>query len=186
MRSWVWIAVLAMVAARAAGMVSVGGVRFPASATVAGEHLLLNGAGMREFLFFDVYAGALYLPRRAATARAALTQQGAYRLVMVLRRDISHARFANAWLEDLRRNSGVAYARFVGEAERFTSFFPDARSGDRIDIDYVPGRGVRVVRNGRLIGTVHGHGFHRALLRVYLGPHPPSERLKRALLGASP
>jgi long-chain acyl-CoA synthetase len=40
-----------------------------------------------------------------------------------------------------------------------------------------------VALNGQEKGTISGDDFGKALLRVWLGDHPPSEDLKAGLLG---
>lgn len=51
-------------------------------------------------------------------------------------------------------------------------------------IDYVPGSGVTVRYDGVVKGTIGGRAFAKALLRVYVGPHPPTDALKAGMLGA--
>ncbi len=52
--------------------------RLPAETT-----LVLNGAGIRSKFIFDIYVGALYLPRLARTAQAVLAMPGPKRVVDV-------------------------------------------------------------------------------------------------------
>ncbi|MDQ3582112.1 MAG: chalcone isomerase family protein, partial [Pseudomonadota bacterium] len=47
-----------------AGAVEIEGVKLADTATVAGRDLVLNGAGLRKRLLFDVYVASLYLPAK--------------------------------------------------------------------------------------------------------------------------
>ncbi|WP_419582428.1 chalcone isomerase family protein, partial [Thiolapillus sp.] len=44
------------------------GVDLPEQVPVEGRNLVLNGAGIREKFFFDIYVAALYLPARMSDA----------------------------------------------------------------------------------------------------------------------
>ena len=49
--------------------------------------------------------------------------------------------------------------------------------------DYLPGTGTQISLNGRLLGTIAGVDFNRALLRIWLGNVPVQADLKKAMLG---
>jgi len=55
-----------------AGAVEIEGVKLSDTATVAGRDLVLNGAGLRKRLLFDVYVASLYLPEKVSAAAAVL------------------------------------------------------------------------------------------------------------------
>lgn len=173
-----------LTAVGAVAATSVAGVQFPDSVTVGGQSLVLNGAGLREKLWVDVYAGALYLPRKATTADAVLAEKGPTRITMHLLHDISHGQFADAWEHDFRaNNSDKVYQAVKERLDRFNSLFTDSKDGQQIVIDYVPATGTSVTVDGNLRGTVGGEDFHTALLRVFVGDQPPTDALKQALLG---
>jgi hypothetical protein len=48
--------------------------------TSSGETLLLNGIGLREKLWVDVYVGALYLPARSSDVAEILSRPGPWRV----------------------------------------------------------------------------------------------------------
>ena len=47
----------------------VGGVKLADKATVGGQELVLNGAGIRTRAIFKVYVGSLYVPAKAGGSR---------------------------------------------------------------------------------------------------------------------
>ena len=57
------------------------------------------------------------------------------------------------------------------------------RVGDVIELTVVPGEGTVAVYNGEEKGVIEGDDFGVALLRVWLGNHPPTEDLKAGMLG---
>ncbi len=66
---------------------------------------------------------------------------------------------------------------------KFADLFGDMKVGDVIELTMVPGTGTVVVFNGKEIGAIDGVDFSVALLKVWLGDHPPSEELKAGMLG---
>jgi hypothetical protein len=50
-------------------------------------------------------------------------------------------------------------------------------------LDYLPGIGTRVSLGTRILGSIPGERFNRALLKIWLGDTPTQVSLKRALLG---
>jgi hypothetical protein len=101
----------ALTATTIADAAQVAGVSVPDSATVAGTKLMLNGAGLRKKAFFEVYVGVLYLPSKAASAEAALGQNGPNRVAMHFLRDVDRESLVDAWSEGFARNSQMLCTR---------------------------------------------------------------------------
>ena len=60
----------------------------------------------------------------------------------------------------------------------------EAKTGMRLDLDWLPGNGLRLSVAGQVRGKlIEGEDFYRALLRVWLGEKPVQADLKQALLG---
>jgi len=60
----------------------------------------------------------------------------------------------------------------------------EARKGDAIHFEFVPGTGTRVLVNGQPRGAViPGDDFYTAVLRIWLGDKPVDKDLKVGLLG---
>ena len=181
-----------LLAARVAFALEIAGVEFPSSLEAApgGTALVLNGAGIRNAFFLDVYAVGLYLPRRTPSAAEAIDGTGARRVAIRLLRDVSARRFSDALESGLRGNHSEAQmeqlAPRIQQLRDIMSELGVARAGMRIDLDMLPGIGTVVTIDGRPRGApIPGEDFYRALLKNWLGERPVSAELKRALLGAS-
>ncbi|MFO1226991.1 chalcone isomerase family protein, partial [Roseateles sp.] len=74
MRRLLLLALLAASLGVSAETVEVGKVKFPTQVDVAGQRLVLSGAGIRTKAIFKVYAAALYLKAPATTTEAVLSQ----------------------------------------------------------------------------------------------------------------
>ena len=163
---------------------TVGGVDVPDTASVANTPLVLNGAGVRSKFFIKIYAGGLYLAAKSSDPAAILAGSGPDRILMHMIYDgVSHDQFADAWHDDFKGNDPDDYVKLHDQIEQFISWFGDSKKDDVITMDYVPGTGTELSWNGTLKGTIPGEEFHKALLNVFLGPNPPTNSLKKGMLG---
>jgi hypothetical protein len=175
-------------AAALAQAVSVEGVRFEPTATVSGEALVLNGAGLRTRAFFKVYAAGLYVPQKSGDAATLLAQTGARRVSIGMLRDVDASTFANSLLEGLKSNqTEQQLATVKAQSEQMQATLKtigEARKGDLIQLDWIPDSGTHIIVNGQLRGEpIAGAAFFSSLLRIWLGDRPADSSLKKALLG---
>ncbi len=165
----------------------VEGVQIAEQATLAdGTTLVLNGAGVRVKFFFDIYIGALYLPAKMDDAQAIMAEPRPNRVLMhFVYGKVDAESLREAWTEGFESNHTAAQLPALrARIERFNALFTDAVEGDEFTLDFTPGAGTRVTRNGKLLGTIEGDDFNRALLAIWLGERPADRRLKKAMLGA--
>jgi len=166
----------------------VEGVELPDTVQLGASRLRLNGAGVREKFFFDIYVAGLYLKRPQHDAAHILAQDGPWRMVMhFLYRKVGKNKLDEGWEEGFRANLKSAERKRLRPAiDRFKAFFPDLRRDDEVWLDHLPGKGVTVTLNGQILGRVEGEGFAVALLRIWLGEEPVTRSLKEALLRGLP
>jgi hypothetical protein len=180
------LAVLLLLAAgRPAAARVIAGVDVPPTATLGSEEVVLNGAGIRVKLFMKIYVGALYLKARQTSVDAVLSDPGAKRIVMnFLYKKVSTKKLVDGWNKGFTNNStGAEVKALQDRITLFNAMFDTVYRGDVIRLDYLPGTGTQVWINDTLKGTVAGEDFSRALLKIWLGPKPPDEDLKDAMLG---
>ena len=188
LRACAWVAAL-LVGGAAARALEVEGVEFPAKLEIApGTSLVLSGAGLRTRYMFDVYAIGLYLPARAASAEAAISAPGRKRVVIQMLRSVEAPEFVEALHTSLRANHDEAAMQKLQPsiAQLQAAVGPGTiEKGTRIVMDFVPGTGTQVSFDGKPRGApIPDEAFFPALMRNWLGAHPVSEDLKRALLSA--
>ena len=163
----------------------VGGVQIADKATVGGQELVLNGAGLRTRAIFKVYVGSLYLPAKAGTLDAVLAK-GPRRIQMNLLRTLSADQLADALSDGLKENNTAGELDAVkAQTEQLTAImksFGEAKEGDVVTLDFVDGA-TRVGFNGAAKGSISGEPFNRALSKVWLGDKPVQADLKKAMLG---
>lgn len=164
----------------------VAGVRIEDQARAGATDLVLNGAGIRIKVFFKVYVGALYVPKKTTNAAAVIDAKEPRRVVLHLLRDLDADSLFGALLDGLKKNHGdaemAALKPDIDQFERIMRGIGNAKTGDVIGIDFTPS-GVAISHNGQSRGSVAGENFGRALLKVWLGEKPADADLKRAMLG---
>lgn len=149
------------------------------------EQLLLNGAGLRTKMFIKVYAGGLYLRKKDTDAQKIINadEPMAIRLHFVYD-GVSHEKLIDAWNEGFAKATGGIPAPLKESIDKFNSFFTEeARKGNIYDIAYTPGEGVSVFIKGKLMGTIRGLDFKKALFAIWLGDKPADNSLKQGMLG---
>ena len=149
--------------------------------------LLLNGAGLREKLYIDVYVGALYLPAKTTDARAILGGDGPGSVLMhILYKEISKQKMTDGWIDGLDANLSTDELQAIQpRLDAFNKLFTTTHKGDVLSITYTPGKGTEVHVNGEWRGAVEGNDFFRALLKIWLGPNPVDKSLKQDMLGSN-
>ncbi|MHB1544589.1 MAG: chalcone isomerase family protein [Gammaproteobacteria bacterium] len=185
LRSGLILAAFMMVLAPEGQARRVDSVTVPNQLTVKHARLVLNGAGVRYYaIFFSVYVGALYLEHPTHQMAVALRESGPSRVAMYFLRGVSASQLRSAWRTGFRRNnSKVTRKQLAPEIQSFIKLWHPLKDHAQVFLDYLPKQGTRVSINGHLAGTFPGWAFHEALLRIWLGPHPPTHALKRRMLG---
>jgi len=149
--------------------------------------LILNGVGVRNLLFLEIYQVALYLPRKLNDPLDILDQDMPRRLRITLLRDVSaqqDLKYLMGGLTD--NNSADELAAIQVPLDQFMTLMHKIGRiprGGVVQLDYLPTLGTRVWLNQHFIGAVPGAAFNRSLLKIWLGERPIQKNLKRALLG---
>lgn len=174
--------------AAAPGGMEVSGVRYAPTAQVAGSTLQLNGAGTRYKFVVRVYTAGLYLGAKVATPEAAYAAPGPKRVHVVMLRDIDANELGKLFTRGMQDNAPrETFSKSIPGTLRMADIFSAKKklvAGDNFSVDYVPGVGTTVLVNGKPQGEpVREPEFFTALLSIWLGPNPPDDALKAALLG---
>jgi hypothetical protein len=159
---------------------SLAGVTLPDTASVGGESLVLNGMGLREKFFIDVYVGGLYVKNKSTDPKAIIAANEPKRIVMhFIYSSVPKDKMAATYKDGFAANGSGYDAEIV----KLTGWLEDLTTGDEIVLDYVPGTGTTFTVKGTKKGTIEGEGFMKALWSVYLGDSPPTKAFKAGLLG---
>lgn len=176
--------------ASAALAVEIAGVKLDDKVQIAPNtpELVLNGAGIRTRFLVKVYVGALYLPEKKTAVADVLALGGAKRMSLSMLRDLTAQQLTDALNEGFAANNPPAdqerYKGQLAELLATMSALGQAKNGEVVALDFVPGSGTRVLVNGAPKGKpIPDEGFYRAILKIWLGDKPVDADLKRGLLG---
>jgi hypothetical protein len=192
MRAYVVAALLAVSSwggsAAWAQAVEVANVKYEPVQDLAGQKLVLNGAGIRYKFVVKVYTAGLYLTAKAGTPAEVLAMPGPKRIHISMLRDIDGNELGKLFTKGIEANvSREEFAKSINGVLKLSEIFASRKqlnSGDCFSVDYVPGVGSTVVLNGKPIGeTIKEPEFFSSLLRIWLGDKPADDNLKEALLG---
>jgi hypothetical protein len=159
------------------------GVSFNTELKLDGENLVINGAGLREKYFMDLYVAGLYVPKKTEDAKKVIYDDTEMAIhIKIVSSSVTRERF----IESV--NAGFATSKHGSaskeEIKKFAGFFSEPiKEGDKINLDYIPGKGVRVTKNGDVKGTIAGLDFKKALFGIWFGTPPVQESLKNEMLG---
>jgi len=166
----------------------ISGVRFEPRVQLGGHSVVLNGLGLRARSILKGYAAGLYLSQRTTAADQAVAQAGPKRLQIRMMLDVPVAEFVKAFHKGVDRNTPVD--QHAGLADRMAAFdaqmqpLGKVHTGDTVNLDYVPGKGMVMTHNGKVTGdAIPGADFYSAILLIFLGDKPVDDRLKQGLLG---
>lgn len=164
---------------------TVSGVKLDASITVEGKSLTLNGAGIREKFWIDLYVGSLYLPKKSSNAAEIINSSDAAVIKLdIVSGMITSEKMINAVDEGFQNSTGGNTATLKTKIDQFKSFFKDKfNKGDSFLIANVPGSGVVVYKNGTKKGVIEGLDFKKALFGIWLSNKPADKDLKNSMLG---
>ena len=161
------------------------GVDFPETVSIDGSASKLMGVGIRKKLIINVYLGALYLEKPTKNPSLVIKSDQIKRIIMhFLYKEVGADQLVEAWNEGFAKNSSGSVAVLKNKIATFNSFFTaPVKSGERIIIEYHPGKGTEVTIKGKSVGVIQGKDFMEALFAIWFGPSPPSKGLKKGMLG---
>jgi long-chain acyl-CoA synthetase len=179
------LALFALCFGIAAQAAEVGGVKLDDKVSVAGQDLVLNGAGIRTKVILKIYVASLYLPAKA-TDLAGVLAKGPRRIQMSLLRNLTPDQLVDALVDGLNDNNSPAEMAAVkaqtDEMVAIMKAFKEVKEKDVVTLDFVDD-GTKIGLNGADKGVIKGEAFNKALTRIWLGDKPVQADLKRAMLG---
>jgi len=163
----------------------ISGVKVSNTLAVEGHDLTLNGAGLREKMWIDLYVGALYLPKKSSNAAEIMSSNDAQAIKLtIVSGMITSEKMISAVNEGFESSTGKNTAPIKTKIDKFKSFFKEEiKKGDEFVIANIPGKGVVVSKNGVTKGSIDGLDFKKALFGIWLSNKPADDDLKKGMLG---
>lgn len=162
------------------------GVQMPDMRVMDGTRMRLNGMGLRTYSIFGIhiYVAALYLERRSDNPDSILHSPERKLLNIRFLRDVSAVEARKAWQDGFENNCRPPACYLdPQDVERFLAAVPPIHKGDETTMLF-SSKGVDVTFNGQPMGDITDPHFAETILATFIGPVPPTPRLKRELLGS--
>ena len=193
MRAFIVAALLAAASLSGGGasaqVVEVANVKYEPALDLAGQKLVLNGAGIRYKFVVKVYTAGLYLTHKAGTTPEVLSAPGPKRIHIQMLRDIDGNELGKLFTKGMEANAPrEEFVKCINGVLKLSEVFASRKqlnSGDSFSVDYIPGVGSTLLLNGKSVmpEPIKEPEFFAALLRIWLGDKPADDGLKDALLG---
>ena len=184
MRRVLLLAVVGLMLAFPARAAELEGVALPNQQRIGHTELQLNGIALRTWSFLQVpiYVAGLYLVHPDSDAARILRSPETKLLDIRFLRDVSRTQAQEAWREGFARNCAPPCELPKADEARFLAAVPAMQKGEQFSILFDP-EGAEITAGGRLIGRIANAHFATVMLASFIGPDPPTPRLKRELLG---
>ncbi len=154
----------------------IAGVTLPSTETVDGRRLRLKACAVREELWTNLYAVSLYLPQQTAAAQVVTAQSP-----KLVRIDVTYGGevpngLPAEWKQGLQHHVSQEFLQTL------QGLYNDLKSGDTVRVSYSPKSGTSLSVNGRDVASRPGDAVFNAMMRLWVGPNPVSQNIKRLLL----
>ena len=160
----------------------LAGATLPDTLKSGEKTLKLNGLGLRSKAMFKVYVAGLYLESPSKDAQAILAADQGKAIRMHFLRDLTKAQLVDAFKEGFEANAKDKAGQ-KAEFDKMLALITDVKQGDTLTFAYQPGKSTALQIGNKELGNFVGKGFGDAVFSIWLGPKPPSEDLKKGILG---
>ena len=160
----------------------LGGVTLADTLKAGEKTLKLNGLGLRKKSMFKVYVGGLYLESPSKDAGAILASDQAKAIQLHFLRDLTKAQLVEAFREGFEANAKDKAAQKAA-FDKMLALVPDVKTGSTLTFTYLPGKGTTLQVADKELGLFESKAFADAVFSIWLGPKPPSEDLRKGMLG---
>jgi len=163
---------------------TIEGVTLPSTLKANNENLILNGGGLREKYFLDLYVGGLYLKAKSSNANTIIKADEAMAIrIEIVSKLISSDKMIEAIEEGMEKSTGGKTQELSNEIKEFKAAFSEAIVvGDIYNLIYTPGDGFTIYKNNKKVKTIKGLKFKQAAFGIWLCNDPADEDLKEGML----
>ena len=180
---WIWVfLVLLLLPMKNLQAAEIKGVKFAEQIMVEEIPLKVRGVALLKWAgFYNIYAGALYLPKDHDPGD--WDDEITKSLELSYFHGIKAADFGSASDKLLKKTLTEAeYASLSERLKAFYKLFRDVKPEDRYRLIYSPDRGTELHWNDELLGSAPGADFARAYFGIWLGENPINKSFRDHLL----
>ncbi|MFT6716982.1 MAG: hypothetical protein ACJA0Q_001632 [Saprospiraceae bacterium] len=165
--------------------ITVSGVTYATTVTVKNDTLQLNGAGVREKWFLNLYTGGLYLKKRSSNVNEIIDCNCLQVFKIVFVSSLVTTKKFNDAIDEVFIKSTQGNTTHIDKriAQFKKALGTGLKKGDELFLIYVPNVGLQVFRNNKYKDTVVGLDFKKEMMKLWIGPYSVNEDLKKSILG---
>lgn len=169
----------------ALGQYKISGIEMPYTLKSEQNMLVINGAGVREKYFMDMYVGGLYLKAKKSDPEQIMMADEPMGIRLhIVSGLITSDKMITAVDEGFKNSTAGNTAPIQSKINQFKDVFKEKiNKGDIYDLLFEPSKGLTVVKNGKSAATISGLDFKTALFGIWLCNKPADSGLKKAMLG---
>ena len=162
---------------------TISGVTLPDEIHLASTPLILNGMGVREKYWLDIYVAGLYIPSYSDDPHQIIYENVPKRIHSTfIYPKVTREQLEESLLENLDRNPEIDDTTRE-QMVLCMNWMEDLLAGDEILFDYDPEQGTTVYVKGEEKGVIPGEEFMQVICWIYVGDGASYLPLKNALLG---
>lgn len=165
--------------------ITIEGVTLKPTFKTESSELLLNGGGLREKYFLDLYVGGLYLKAKTSDAQKIIDADEPMAIQLnIISGLITSEKMINSTEEGFEKSTKGKQEELRKDIDIFIGAFKEEiKNGDVYDIVYEPSTGVIVYKNSKKTTVVGDLKFKQALFGIWLCDNPADDDLKEGMLG---
>lgn len=149
------------------------------------SNLVLNGEGVREKFFVDIFQMSLFLQEKKSDPKFIINSDDTMNLQLKIVSSLINTNTMQEGILDCFKNEAESDLTVIKpELDKFLSVFKEELGkNDVYDFTYVPGVGTQVYKNSVLKETIPGLDFKKAFFSIWLGKKTDHAKLRDGLLG---
>lgn len=164
----------------------IKGVEIPTHLEAKGINLELKGAGVRTFMWMNMYVGGIYLEENQNISPKIIAKDQSMGLrLQIISSLVSNKRIIQALEEGFEKGAEGGLASLQNRIDQLIDFFEeDIQPGDSIDLIYKNNEKsyTHVYRNAKYLGKIEGYDFKKALFGIWISDQPADEKMKQQIL----
>ena len=157
---------------------------FPAKVPLGAKSLSLNGSALCEWglLGFNLYRGALYVERTSKDAAELMRADQTMLVYLHFVRKLSADQLRDAFRASVHYQVGENSPQ-EHNLQTLLSWMNPVTKGDAMAFVVDQDQALTGYRNGAPLGKIGDTEFSKLFIQLYLGNKPPTEALKKGMLG---
>lgn len=150
-----------------------------------GDLLNLQGIGIVKTFFKEDYAVAWYALQRLTAPQQIINDLNAKRISLYFLSRVDN--FKEILEEGINQNNSaqVKQQEQINISQFIKMIDQPMQSGDVLILDFIPKQGTKVMINGKFKGFIKSNEFYPLVLKIWMGPQPPSKKFRKDLLNFS-